>query len=69
MDDRNDAGEIFMVRARRCKRCGGLLTSHQAVNDGYGHVCKMKTLGEQEARRPFPGQTSFFEDDPENNDK
>jgi len=52
----NDASEIFMVKARRCKRCGGLLTSAQAVRDGYGHVCKMKELGEQEAKRPFPGQ-------------
>ena len=38
----NDMGDVFMVRARRCKRCGGLLTSAQAVADGYGHVCKMK---------------------------
>jgi hypothetical protein len=52
----NDASEIFMVKARRCKRCGGLLTSAQAVRDGYGHVCKMKELGEQEAKKPFPGQ-------------
>ena len=25
-----DLGEIFTIRARRCKRCGGLLTSRQA---------------------------------------
>ena len=52
----NDLSDVFMVRARRCKRCGGLLTSAQAVADGYGHVCKMKELGEREAKRPFPGQ-------------
>lgn len=33
---------IFTIQARRCKRCGGLLTSKQAVKDGYGHVCKQK---------------------------
>lgn len=48
-EDRGD-GEIFMVRARRCQRCGGLLTSAQAVSDGYGHVCKMKELQKQQAR-------------------
>lgn len=43
----SDLGDVFMVRARRCKRCGGLLTSAQAVADGYGHVCKMKELQKQ----------------------
>ena len=46
----SDLGDVFMVRARRCKRCGGLLTSAQAVADGYGHVCKMKELQKQQAR-------------------
>ncbi len=58
----NDAGDVFMVRARRCKRCGGLLTSAQAVADGYGHVCKMKELGEREAKKPLPGQMNLLED-------
>lgn len=44
-----------MIRARRCRRCGGLLTSDRAIADGYGHVCKMKELGE----RPLPGQMAF----------
>lgn len=54
-----DLSEIFMVKARRCKRCGGLLTSAQAVADGYGHVCKMKELGEREANKPIPGQMTL----------
>lgn len=29
-------GEIFTIRARRCKRCGRLLTSAEAVEKGYG---------------------------------
>ena len=48
-----------MVKARRCKRCGGLLTSKQAVEDGYGHVCKMKVHAE-EAAKPDPNQMSLF---------
>lgn len=28
-------GEIFTIRARRCKRCGRLLTSAEAVEKGY----------------------------------
>ena len=64
----NDAGDVFMVRARRCKRCGGLLTSAQAVADGYGHVCKMKELGEREAKKPLPGQMNLLEDMEDEND-
>lgn len=45
----------FTITARRCKRCGGILTSRKAVAEGYGHVCKMKTLGE----RQVPGQMSL----------
>lgn len=60
MTERRDEGDIFMVRARRCKRCGGLLTSKQAVAEGYGHVCKMKALGELERRKPIEGQITFL---------
>lgn len=58
--DNGGDDEIFMVKARRCKRCGGLLTSKQAVADGYGHVCKMKELGDLEARQPLPGQMTLL---------
>lgn len=27
--------EVFTIPARRCKRCGGLLTSSQGLRDGY----------------------------------
>lgn len=40
--------ETFIIKARRCKRCGGLLTSKQAVKDGYGHVCKLKANKEKQ---------------------
>lgn len=52
--------EIFTIKARRCKRCGGLLTSAQAVSDGYGHVCKIKAKQELEAQKPDPNQLSMF---------
>ena len=35
--------ETFYIKARRCKRCGGILTSKKAIEDGYGHTCKIKT--------------------------
>ena len=34
--------EIFTIPARRCKRCGGLLTSAEAIRDGYGSCCLRK---------------------------
>ena len=37
-----EMNEVFQIPARRCKRCGGLLTSDQAIRDGYGHTCRMK---------------------------
>ena len=30
---------VFTIPARRCKRCGGLLTSAQGLRDGYGPCC------------------------------
>lgn len=57
---------IFTVKARRCKRCGGLLTSEQAVREGYGHVCKIKSERERKALLPDPDQLSLFEEDYQN---
>ena len=64
----NDLGDVFMVRARRCKRCGGLLTSAQAVADGYGHVCKMKELKKHQAREELKNQYSLFSGEEDKND-
>ena len=64
----NKAGEtektsgVFLVKARRCKRCGGLLTSKQAVEDGYGHICKMKARIEKLGEPQLEGQVSLFDD-------
>lgn len=40
--------DIFRVPARRCKRCGGILTSEQGLRDGYGACC-LKRMKEDEA--------------------
>ena len=34
--------DLFTITARRCKRCGGLLTSAQGIRDGYGPCCLKK---------------------------
>lgn len=57
----NSQDDIFTIKARRCKRCGGLLTSKRAVEDGYGHVCKMKAEAEIRAAQPDPNQISLFD--------
>ena len=46
----DEISEVFHIPARLCKRCGGLLTSEQALKDGYGHTSK--------------DQYSLFEGDP-----
>ena len=55
-----DYDGVFQIPARRCKRCGGLLTSAQAINDGYGHTCKMKARREALAREEAKNQMSLF---------
>ncbi len=52
--------EIFQVKARRCKRCGGLLTSKDAIEDGYGRICKMKMRREEAERELLENQISIF---------
>ena len=53
--------ETFIIKARRCKRCGGLLTSRQAVLDGYGHVCKQKAAIDEKNAELMKNQTSLFD--------
>lgn len=55
--------DIFTIRVRRCKRCGGLLTSTDAIRDGYGRTCKMKMRQEERAAELAKDQFSFFEED------
>jgi hypothetical protein len=54
-----EQGGIFTLRARRCKRCGGILINSRAIEDGYGHICKMKAAQEGAARKPIDGQMTW----------
>lgn len=53
------SNEIFTIRARRCKRCGRLLTSAEAVEKGYGCKCAAKARAEENAQKPIPGQMTI----------
>lgn len=53
--------DIFHVPARRCKRCGGILTSEQGLKDGYGSCCKKKMEEEAADARMRKIQISLFE--------
>lgn len=59
----HDQNDVFTIPARRCKRCGGLLTSAQAIQDGYGHTYKMKARKEALAREEMKNQVSLFDMD------
>ena len=55
----------FMLKVRRCKRCGRLLMSKEAVERGYGCQCAQKARREEEEKQPIPGQmnlSDFWED-------
>lgn len=52
---------IILIQARRCKRCGRLLTSKEAVERGYGCQCAAKARREEQERQPIPGQRSIFD--------
>jgi ubiquitin len=56
--DRN----VFLVKARRCKRCGGILTSEEGVRTGYGHTCAKKERAAEQDRKMREIQCSLFED-------
>ena len=55
-----EMNEVFQIPARRCKRCGGLLTSDQAIRDGYGPPCRMKERREAAEREEERNQYSLF---------
>lgn len=65
--DAND-NELIWVQCRRCKRCGGLIFSDDAVRDGYGHHCLSKMIEEEQRRAQINGQECLFneQDGPEN---
>ena len=56
--------DVFTIPARRCKRCGGLLTSETAIREGYGSCCLRKMKQEERDREIAKNQYTLF-DDPE----
>lgn len=53
--------EIFMILARRCKRCGRLLVNQESVEQGYGCQCIKKTKQEEIDKQPINGQMELFD--------
>jgi len=56
-------GETFLIKARRCKRCGGLLTGKDAIRNGYGAYCLRKHKEEQADREMAKLQYSLFREE------
>ena len=61
MDD-----SIFTIEARKCKRCGRLLFSREALERGYGCLCERKakadgTYGKEMQDENLPGQMSLLD--------
>ena len=52
--------DVFTIYARRCKRCGGILTSDKAIKDGYGPVCRSKACKEASEQEMARDQLSLF---------
>lgn len=53
--------ETFSIPARRCKRCGGILTSQQSLESGYGPGCWRKMQREQKEKEEQARLVSFFD--------
>lgn len=51
---------VFYVQARRCLRCGRLLTGREAIERGYGCRCAEKARKAEEELKPMPGQIDIF---------
>lgn len=53
--------EVFQIAARRCKRCGGILTSEQGLRDGYGPCCLRKMQEEEQQKREEARLITLFD--------
>lgn len=52
---------VFLIKARKCKLCGRILTSKKAVEDGYGETCKCRALKIEKEEEPLDGQMNVFD--------
>lgn len=53
--------EVFQIAARRCKRCGGILTSEQGLRDGYGPCCLRKVQEEERQKQEEARLMTLFD--------
>ena len=53
--------DIVMMPTRRCKRCGRLLFSKEALEKGYGCQCAKHVRQEELDRQPVEGQITLFD--------
>lgn len=60
-----DEAGVFQIPARRCQRCGGLLTSRAGLRDGYGPCCLRKMQEEEARKRAMKNQISLFQEEEE----
>lgn len=51
-----------MIKARRCERCGGILTNEKAIRSGYGPCCLRKLREEEVQREIMKEQCSLFDE-------
>ena len=58
-----DEADVFQISARRCQRCGGLLTSRAGLRDGYGPCCLRKMQEEKARKRAMKNQISLFQNE------
>ncbi len=53
--------KTFFIEATRCKRCGGLLTSEEAVKNGIGHRCSQRLAEEEAEKEARKKQVNIFD--------
>lgn len=56
---------VMIIKARRCQRCGGLLTGEHSIRMGYGAACLKKMKQEEREReeaKRFKQLTIFGEE-------
>lgn len=58
-DKKGQEQEIFLVKATRCQRCGGILLSDFGLKNGMGHVCKKKADEEAAAAEADKNQLTL----------
>ena len=55
--------EIFQIKARKCRRCGGILTRKEGLRDGYGPCCLRKMQEEEAEKEQLKDQISLFQEE------